>query len=128
MPKLHSLKDGEQEFTAVWVNYGPEICTDGLFCLSAWLDLQKNNSEDMRIRALAKHTKGGDGYVFPIKNTTSSVVSIDDEYFEFTTDEDEKRVISFAVDCVIPYVQFQIQAGVVGGSPGKILNSKYIGK
>lgn len=125
MPDIHVLKDIAQNFTDSWVDYGPEICIDDRKGLSLWLNLKINDTQDMRIRPMARCIPGGDDYVLPLKTLTATVINVEDEYFEFTTDEDQKRVISFVFGCVIPYVQFQIKAGLVGVTAGQVLNSNY---
>ncbi len=126
MALVNTLKSSAQNFTASWVDYGGEIGTDGHLTIALWLNIDINDTQDARLRILAKHASGGaDEYVLPIKTETTSVVNIEAEYFEFTTDEDAKRVISFALDNVIPFAQVQIQAGTVGATAGQILNSKY---
>ncbi len=126
MALVKTLKGTAQNFTASWVDYGPELGTDGFDNLSIWLNIDINDTIDARIRVLAQHTLGGDGYVHPIEKTTPSVINVEDEYFEFTTDEDKKRVLKIALDDVVPYAQIQIQAGTVGATAGQVLDSKYI--
>ncbi len=125
MALVNTLKGTAQSFTASWVDYGSEIGTDDFNTIALWLNIDINNTQDARLRILAKHTGGGDEYVLPIKVETATVVNIEDEYYELVTDEDEKRVISFTLDKVVPFVQVQIQAGTVGVSAGQVLDSKY---
>lgn len=126
MALVNTLKGTAQDFTASWVDYGGEISTDGHSIVALWLNIDINNTENVRLRILAKHTEGGSGYILPLKTETATIVTVEDEYFEFTTDEDARRVISFTLDRVIPFVQVQIQAGTVGATAGQILDSKYI--
>ena len=126
MAIVNVLKATAQNFTASWVDYGIEISTDGFDNMSIWLDIDINSTVDARVRILAKHTTGGDEYSHPIETVSASVISVQDEYFEFETDVDEKRVLLINLDGIIPYVQVQIEAGTVGGTAGKILDSKYI--
>jgi len=126
MALVKTLKGTTQDFTASWVDYGPEVSTDGFDCMSIWLNIAINDTQNARLRILSKHTSGGNEYVHSIEAITASVVNTEDEYFEFTTDEDAKRVIEVILDVVIPYVQVQIQAGTVGATAGRILASKYI--
>ena len=125
MARVNILKETVQNLTAAWVNLGPEIGTDGHNAIVLWLDIDINDTTNVRFRILAKHTSGGDEYVLPIKTETASVVNIADEYFEFVTDVDAKRVIGIALARIIPFIQVQIQAGAVGATPGQILDSKY---
>jgi len=126
MAIVNTLKGTAQDFTASWVDYGPVVSSDGFDNMTIWIDIDINNTQDARIRILAMHISGGDEYVHAIEKTTPSVINVEDEYFEFTTDEDKKRVLKIALDGVIPCVQVQIQAGTVGATAGQILDSKYI--
>lgn len=127
MALVNTLKDTAQDFTASWVDYGSEIGTDGHIHMSIWLNVDINDTVDARIRVLVKHTGGGsDEYSIPIKTVTDSVVSIKPEYYELSNDVDQKMVISFDLDNIVPFVQIQIQAGTVGSTAGQILDSKYI--
>ncbi len=126
MAIVNTLKGTAQDFTTSWVDYGSEISTDGYDFMSLWLNVDINNSIDARIRIVAKHTRGGDKYVHSIEVITASVINVEDEFFEFTTDEDQRRVIEITLDDIIPFVQVQIQVGTVGATAGQILDSKYI--
>lgn len=127
MAIVHDLKTSAQNFTTSWVDYGSEISTDGHVRISLWFDMDINDTIDTRVRILAKHTRGGtDEYTFPIETVSDSFISVKDEYIEFATDTDGKRVISFELDEIIPLVQVQISAGTVGASAGQMLSSKYI--
>ncbi len=125
MAFIKTLKGTAQDFTDSWADYGGEIGTDGRKVVVLWLNIVINNTQSARFRVLAKHISGGVKYVLPISVVTASIVNIEDEYYEIVTDEDERRVISFTLDNVSPFVQVQIQAGVVGIIPGHILDSKY---
>ncbi len=125
MALVKTLKSTAQDFTASWVDYGDEIGTDGFDSLGLWLNININDTKDARFRALAKHTRGGDTHLLPINVETPSVVNVGDEYSEIINDVDARRVVSFTLDKIIPFVQIQIQAGTVGAPVGQILNSKY---
>lgn len=119
------LTSSAQNFTASWADLGSEIKTETFANLGLWLNIDINDTLDARFRALARHTDGGDKYVFPIKINTATVVNVEDEYCEFTTNEDAFRVIGITLDKILPFIQIQIQAGTVGASVGQVLNSKY---
>ncbi len=125
MALVKELKSSAQSFTAEWVDYGGEIGTDGFDIVALWLNIVINDTQNARFRALAKHTGGGAGYVLPINVETATVVNVEDEYYEIVTDEDAKRIVSFTLDRIVPFVQIQIQAGIVGTIPGQVLDSKY---
>lgn len=120
-----NLTTNAQNFTTNWVDLGSEIPIETFFNLGIWLDIDINDTVDARIRAVVRHATGGSDYVLPIKTETATVVNVEDEYFEFTTDEDKKRLIGFTLDKIIPYIQIQIQCETVGASAGQILSSKY---
>ena len=127
MALVHDLNASAQSFTDSWVDYGPEISTDGHDRISLWFNIDINDTVDAQVRLLAKHERNGaDEYTFPIETVSDSVITIKPEYVEFSEDTDGKRVISFNLDQVVPFVQVQIQAGTIGASAGQILNSKYI--
>jgi hypothetical protein len=127
MALVRDLKTSAQDFTASWVDYGSEISSDGHVRISLWFDIDINDTTDVRVRILAKHTRGGaDEYTFPIETISDTYISVKDEYVEFAVDVDGKHVISFELDEIIPFVQVQIQAGTVGASAGQMLSSKYI--
>lgn len=126
MVLVNTLKGAAQSLTTSWTDYGAEIDTDGHEHISLWLDMDINDSQNARIRMLAKYaSSGADEYVLPIKTVTSSVVTVESEYFEFMVDENQKRIIEFDLDNVVPFVQFQIQAGTVGSTAGQILDTMY---
>lgn len=125
MALIRTLKDTPQSFTNSWENYGGEVGTDGYGTIVLWLNIDINNTRDARFRVLAKPTAGGLEYVLPINIETASVVNVEDEYHEIITDEDARRILSFELDKVIPFIQIQMQAGVVGLEPGQVLDSMY---
>lgn len=126
MVLVNDLKDTPQNFTDSWVDYGSEISIDGHKSMSLWLDLVINDTQNARIRILAKHTyNGADEYNLPIKTIYDTHISVKKEYVEFAVDENGKYVISFDLDEIIPYAQVQISAGTVGSTAGQILDSKY---
>lgn len=125
MAIVHDLKATPQNFTSSWVDYGVEIGTDGHDRISIWVDLDINNTQDARIRLVGRYDKSGDDYDFLIKTVYDEKISVKSEYMEFATDANGKSVVSFELDEIVPFVQVQIQAGTVGGTPGRIVSSKY---
>lgn len=124
--KIHTLTTGAQNFTASWVDLGSELFVSSHFCLGLWVNIDINDTLNVRIRALAKQTSGGVGeYVLPIETKTASASSIEDKYFEFADDSDQKVLLMLLLNRIVPYAQIQIQAGTVGVSAGQILDSQY---
>ncbi len=125
MALIKTLKETPQDFTTLWVEYGGEIGTDGYATIVLWLKIDINNTQNARFRILAKPTTGGAEYVLPINIATATVVNVEDEYHEIVADEDARRILSFILDKVVPFVQVQIQAGATGATSGQVLDSKY---
>lgn len=115
------LISAAQNLTASWVDLGFEIDCKGYDSLGLWLTLDINDTNNARVRVLVKHTKAGsEEYVLPIRTVSASDVKVEDEYIEFNTDADQKMVLSWQLDNVIPFIQIQVMAGTVGASAGQI--------
>jgi len=110
-----------QDVTAAWVDLGGEVDVKGFNRIAVWLNVDINDSLDIRIRALAKHTSAhADEFNLPIRTVSASDVKVEDEYFEFNVDADQFVVLAVELGNVIPLVQFQVQAGTVGATAGQI--------
>jgi len=110
-----------QNVTSNWADLGSEIRTEGYSKLGLYLNVDINDSANIRIRALAKRESAGtDEYCLPIETVSSSDVKIEDEYMEFNVDADQKVILSVQLDRLIPWVQIQVQAGTVGQTAGQI--------
>jgi hypothetical protein len=110
-----------KNLAGAWADLGGEIAVNGFNMIGLWLNVDINSSLDVRVRCLLKHTAAhADEFVLPILSTTSSVINVDDEYLELTNDADQTILLSWALDCVAPFVQFQVMAGTVGVTPGQI--------
>ena len=125
VPKFErDLIQAAQALTGSWVDLGDEIRTNNLDSFGVFIDLDVNDSQDVRFRALCKHTQNDtDEYFLPIRTITASDVKIQDEYIEFNDDTDQKTIIQVKTDFVVPYVQLQVQAGTVGATPGDITSA-----
>jgi hypothetical protein len=122
-----TLLQAAQTLTGSWADLGSEVSCAAFARIGGYFTVDVNNSLDVRIRALAKHTSAGaDEYTFPILTPTASQVNVEAEFIEFTKDEDQKMFIKVECDNVVPYVQFQIQAGTPddgGGTVGTVAAS-----
>ena len=115
-----------QAFTTGWVDLGGELDTRGIGSIALWLNLDVNDGANMRVRALGKHVLDGtDEYNFPIETIGASVVSAEVRYVEFNVDGDQKIVLSWDLDHIVPAVQFQISAGTVGATDAQV-DSAYV--
>jgi len=116
-----SLLGASQDLTGSWLDCGDEIFCSGYDAVFLFFTIDINDSTDIRIRALGKHTStGAEEYNLPIKTISSTVVSIDDEYFELANDSDQLVIVQVQTNRGIPYLQVQIEAGTVGASCGQI--------
>jgi hypothetical protein len=110
-----------QNLTANWVDLGAELHVAGAKAIGLWVTLDINDSTNARVRLIAKHTSAGaEEYVVPIRTVGASDVAVEDQYHEFNDDADQSMLLSWALDGLVPYVQFQIQAGAVGAAAGQI--------
>jgi hypothetical protein len=117
-----------QDLTALWVDLGSEVDCRGYNTIGIWITLDINDSTDARIKVLAKHTFGGaEEYSMPISIVGATDVKITEEYMEFDVDADQLIVISCTTANIIPYIQVQVQADVVGAVAGQI-DAAYITK
>lgn len=122
--KVQPLFSGDPiELTDTWQNLGQEINCKGVNTIALWVDVDINGSTDVSFQALTRLVSGGDAYEFPIKTISSSKVSIEDEDIELNVDADQKVVIEFSLNGIVPYVQFQTKDG--NNSTGQI-ESAYI--
>ena len=119
-PTVSSLLATPQVLTGSWANLGGEQDTSGKSSIGLFVVLDIQSSGDARVRALAKHTSGGDNFVLPIKTVGSGSVAVEAEYIEFTNDADQKMLLSWDLDRIIPYIQFQVSVGSVGSTGGNL--------
>lgn len=116
-----------QNLTANWVDLGGEISTANVQHIGVYINLDINDSNNARVRLLAKHTSAGaDEYTLPIRTVSASVVSVEGEYIEFNVDADQKVILEFTLDGVVPFCQIQVQAGTVGATAGQIDGAHYV--
>jgi len=114
-----------QALTAGWVDVGNEFECTKLETILIWIDIDINDSQDFRVRLLAKTDKGGTGeYFLPIRTVSPTVNRIQQEYIEFTEDIDQKILVNCELNFTVPWMQLQTQAGAVGASAGIINSAK----
>lgn len=115
-----AISETPQNFTTSWVDYGSQHDTRGYKAACVWWTLDINDTNNPRVKAVASHTSAGTEYDFPIKTASASDVKIEDEYFEWNVDADNLTLLCWTLDNAVPYLQFQIQAGTAGATPGQI--------
>ena len=110
-----------QDLTAVWVDLGSELYVAGAQYIGLWVVLDINSSNNARVRLLAKtESAGTDEYLLPIETAGASDIKVEDEYLEFNADADQKVLLSWRLNGLVAYVQFQVQVSAVGGTAGQI--------
>ena len=120
------LIQSAQTVTSDWVNLGLLIDTRGFNTAAAWLNININDSTMLRLRCLARHTPDVvDDFVLPIRNVSAGDVKLQDEFFEFSDDIDQKMIVSCTMENVIPHCQFQVMAGSVGATAAIITTAHY---
>lgn len=111
--------------TGAWADLGAEFETTKIDNLLIWVDIDINDSQDFRIRVLAKATRGAvEEYFIPIRTVSPTVNRIQQEYIEFTEDIDQKILANVTLNYVVPWMQLQVMAGVAGAVPGVINSAK----
>ena len=119
-----SLISAAQNLTASWADLGSEIDMTKYRRCMVWLNIDINDSQDVRLRAVGKLAKNATlEYVFPIKVVTSSKVNVQDEFTEFTDDADQSVLVEILTNGLVPIVQLQVEAGTAGATPGQIDNA-----
>ena len=119
-----SLISAAQNLTASWADLGSEIDMTKYRRCMVWLNIDINDSQNVRLRAVGKLAKNATlEYVFPIKVVTSSKVNVQDEFTEFTDDADQSVLVEILTNGLVPIVQLQVEAGTAGATPGQIDNA-----
>ena len=121
------LISSAQDFPAAWADLGGEIPVAGRTHIGLWIDVDVNDSTDLQLKILYKHTSGhADEFEMPIKVLSATDVKVEPGYFELNSDADQKLYLSFPLDGLVPYVQFQIKAGTLGaGTDAQIDSAVY---
>jgi len=122
------LLTGAQDLTGTWADLGDKLFVAGARSLGLWLDLDINNSQNARVRLLAiwEDDAAADEYVLPIRTVGASDVKVEDEYIEFNVDADQKMLLSWDLDGLVPRVQVQVMAGVLGAAPVGQIETAYV--
>ena len=105
-----------QNFTAAWVDLGPEIAMFGYNMLKLLLTFEINDSTDLQVRVLEKQESGGTEEFNPATEVVSATkIDFQPGYWEKTLDTDSLDTLLFKGLGTVPYVQVQIKAGTLGG-------------
>ena len=114
------LIDAAQDLTGAWAALGDEIDFRGVDEVALYLTLDINLSVNVRVRFLAAHTTGGQAHVLPLPTTGASDIKLEDRLQEFNDDADQSMVLTWTLNGLILFGQFQVMAGTVGGTAGQI--------
>lgn len=113
-------------FSPTWTDVGPEIATDGYTRIGLWISITNNDATHIKVRCLAKHTVAGTAeYPLPILKADTSVagayaVYAEEESIEIyfsAVDQTRLMLLTWVLDNVVPYVQFQVTATDGGDDP-----------
>ena len=116
-----------QLFTASWVDVGSEISVSGVDKLKIYLEIDKSDSSNFRIKPLALLSKGdSDEYGFSIQSVGASDVKLEDLYYEFNVDADRKNMFELELGGGVQYIQFQIQVGTIGTGTAELEHLKVV--
>ena len=116
-----AIKETAQNLTTSWVDIGSEIDVSRYRYLRLWVNLDINDSNNARIRVLHKRAAAGtDEYNEVIQTASASDYKIEDHYFEFNADADQKAAIDIDLKNLAKVIQVQVQCSVVGASAGQI--------
>jgi hypothetical protein len=115
-----------QDLTGAWADLGGEIQMQGYRYVGLYLQVDINNSANVRIRLLAKTANAGTvEYPLELKTVGTSDVKVEDHYFELNVDVDQNIMLTWSIDNIIPWGQFQVMAGTVGATAGQIDSALY---
>lgn len=125
-PTPTAIISSAQDLTVSWAALGSQQTSGGFSSAGLYLDVDINDSENVRIRALVRHTTGGATFLLPIKTVASNNVKVEPEYIEFNVDSDQKMLISWDLDRVIPFIEFQVQVSAVNTTAAQIDSANLI--
>ncbi len=118
-----------QAFTDAWVDLGSEISMFGFTTCAFYLTLDINDDSDLQFRVRGKHeSEGTEEYSLPIETVGTGVVSVEDQYWEFTDDADQLIIIPVETNGAVPYLQAQIRRGVDGAATDSEVDAAYFVK
>jgi len=113
-----------QTLTTSWVNLGSEQDMSQHTRCAVWLNVDINDSNNVRVRAIPKLAKNATlEYNLPIRTVGASDVKVEREYYEFNVDADQQVLLEVQTKGLVPYVQFQAQVGTAGATPAQIDNA-----
>lgn len=90
--------------------------------ITLWIKLAINNSTGIKIRMLGVEKETDTDLYRPVtKDVSAGSVAIQPAEIAITSNSDQNIMITFPILDEIPFVKFQVMAGVVGVSPGQLV-------
>lgn len=128
--KIVPLINAPLTLTGAWqdlgtlVPFGPQINVMDCQSISVWLNVDINDSLNVRLRVVALPSDGSaDEYNLPILSVNAAVVRAEAEFVELNVDADQKIVLSFPTVDQVPIIKVQVMAGTVGATAGQLLSA-----
>ena len=120
-----SIITSPQTCTTSWVDLGDEIDVSQYRRTGIWLDVDINDSANVRVRALAKLAPNAVLEYTPVIKTISATdIGIIGGYYELTSDTDQQVYFELETNGLIPVIQWQVQIGTDGGVNAIILSAQ----
>ena len=109
------LAGGAQDFTAGWVDSGPELSLLFIGWLETFWTLNINDSTGLQVRLVEKHESGGaEEYPASVETYGVAAVAVQAGYHAVTEDVDQLIPLTYKISGKYPIGQLQIKAGVLG--------------
>lgn len=119
--EVKSLISSAQTLTNAWADLGDRIACGDTKNIALWLNVDINDTQNLQIRMVCfTGETATDTYVPVIDTPSASKVSIEAEVIELNVDADTKIVRQFDIMDQVYFIKFQVMAGTVGATPGKI--------
>ena len=109
--QIDVLGDTPQALDSTWTDIGDEIDTAGYNKMLIWINIDIGDSTNVRLRALAQTSLDADAaeWEYPILSVGATVSGVEGNYFEWTTDDDERVILEIGLDGLIQVIQLQVQ-------------------
>jgi len=109
-----------QPLGTAWANLGGTLDVQGANYVGLAAVYDIGTDTDIRIRLRVAIQSGGQLFNLPIRTVAASVVQVEPEYVELNTDADQALALSWDLDALYPYIQFQACVGSASGTPAAI--------
>ena len=111
------LISSPQDCTGTWADLGSEYKLAGARKVALYAELDINSSNNAQVRFLAKHAAAhADEFVLPITTTGTATLDVEDQFYEFASDADQKVMLTVDLGGCVFYGQWQVRVNSVGGT------------